>query len=88
MFGEPAWDILLALYVCEQDGLHSIASSLAALIGVPLTSTFRWIDYLETQQLITRESDKCDKRAVIARLTDHGRAALEGYLSETLRDEL
>ncbi len=88
MFGEPAWDILLALYVCEQDGLHSIASSVAALIGVPLTSTFRWIDYLESQHLINRESDKCDKRAVIARLTDNGRAALEGYLSETLRDEL
>jgi DNA-binding MarR family transcriptional regulator len=86
MFGEPAWDILLTLYTEEQ--LDPTVTSLAAVTGAPQSSTTRWIDYLEGQRFILRESHPTDRRSAIARLTENGRAALEGYLSEVLTNGL
>lgn len=88
MFGEPAWDMLLALYTGKPDRPAPTVTSLAALIGAPPTSTLRWLDYLEGQHFIARETHPTDKRSVVARLTDEARAALEAYLSETLEDGL
>jgi DNA-binding MarR family transcriptional regulator len=87
MLGEPAWDILLALYTRE-DQLHPTVASLAAVICAPETSTARWLDYLEGQRFIVRESHPTDRRSVIARLTENGRVALEGYFSEVLTNGL
>jgi DNA-binding MarR family transcriptional regulator len=87
MLGEPGWDILLALYTRE-DQLDPTVASLAALICAPQTSTTRWLEYLEGQRFIVRESHPTDRRSVIARLTENGRGALERYLSEVLRKGL
>lgn len=87
MFGEPGWNILLALYVRE-DELDPTVASLAAMICAPQTSTSRWLDYLEGQRFVVRETHPTDRRSVIARLTENGRVALEGYLSEVLTNGL
>jgi DNA-binding MarR family transcriptional regulator len=87
MFGEPGWNILLALYVRE-DELDPTVASLAAMICAPQTSTTRWLDYLEGQRFVVRETHPTDRRSVIARLTENGRVALEGYLSEVLTNGL
>jgi DNA-binding MarR family transcriptional regulator len=87
MFGEPAWDILLALYTGE-DQFDPTVASLAAVTCAPQSSTTRWLDYLEGQRFIVRESHPTDRRSVIARLTENGRVALEGYLSEVLTNGL
>src|SRR5215213_6145403 len=38
MFGEAAWDMLLALYVAEQSGTRHTVSGLASLSGVATTT--------------------------------------------------
>ena len=83
MFGEPAWHILLTLYVGEDQPGQTV-TSLAALMSAPQSSTIRWLDYLEGQRFIVRESHPTDKRSAISRLTEKGRGAIEGYLSELL----
>jgi DNA-binding MarR family transcriptional regulator len=83
MFGEPAWDILLTLYT-QDEQIDPTVTSLAAVISAPQSSTIRWLDYLEGQRFIVRESHPTDRRSAIARLTNDGRRALEGYLSEVL----
>jgi len=42
------------------------------------------MDYLENQQLISREKHPADARASIVRITDKAQQALEAYLLETL----
>jgi DNA-binding MarR family transcriptional regulator len=82
MFSEPAWDILLALYVAECAGLPTTVSNLAVRVQVPTTSSLRWLGYLEAQGLIGRTAHPTDRRASLVQLTDKGRADLETYLSQ------
>jgi DNA-binding MarR family transcriptional regulator len=78
MFGEPAWEILLLLYAL---GSRQTIGRLAELACASKSTTIRWIDYLEGQQLITRQPHPTDKRAVYAELTDKARKAVQLYLS-------
>lgn len=87
MFGEPAWDLLLLLYVQNGSSRHTI-SRLAELASISKSTALRWLDYLETQRLICREPHPTDKRANFVALTDKGKEAMDLYLSETLQDSL
>lgn len=84
MFGEPAWDVLLSLYIGEPAIDAMTVSRVAPLIQMPLSSTLRWVDYLEAQHLIVRRAHPTDGRSSMIRLTDSGRTQLELYLSGTL----
>lgn len=86
MFGEPAWDILLWLYVLSS-GPRQTVSSLANLINASKSTTLRWVDYLDSQRLIRREPHPTDRRAAFVELTEKGRGALGVYLSGTLREK-
>ena len=84
MFGEPAWDILLAL--CEIDDVErrlSIAE-LTAITKVPLTTSLRWLSYLEEQDLVSRSIAPHDQRMVLIELTDEGRRTMERYFRQKL----
>lgn len=86
MFGEPAWDILLVLYVTEMSqGRHSIGR-LAEWIETPLSTAVRWIEYLERKLLVERERHPNDKRVVFIKLAEKGRKLLDDYLSGTSWD--
>lgn len=83
MFGEPAWDVLLALYITERsDGPQSIGR-IAEWIKTPLTTVARWIDYLEKERLVSREAHPNDKRVIFIRLLEKGRELLDAYLDAT-----
>lgn len=78
MLGEPAYDMLLGLYVAEADGQFPTASRLAALAGLAQSSALRWIEYLIAKELVIREPHPSHKRASVLQLSDKGRAALDG----------
>ena len=80
LFGEPAWEILLALYIAEESGPRFTTSKLAEWIGVPLSTVVRWIRTLEEKSLVGRIDHPTDRRIVSIRLLDKGRAALDSYL--------
>ena len=84
MFGEPAWDLLLALYVTQADVPAPAVSNLAKTAGVAITTAFRWIDYLEEKRLIERERSSDDGRALTIALSDEGRGRLEDYFARVL----
>lgn len=81
MFGEPAWEMLLLLYVSES-GPRQTVTRLAERSGASKGTALRWLDYLLHQNLVRREPHPTDRRAAFVELTDKGRAALEKYLSE------
>jgi len=84
MFGEAAWDMLLALYATEQSGSRHTVSGVVNLAGVPPTTALRWLDFLEQEQLITRKPNPTDRRVSYVGLTDKAREALDAYFSETV----
>lgn len=74
MFSEPAWDILLALYITDEE---PAASDLARRTDIAASTVWRWLAYLEGHKLIAREESAHDKRAHKIRLTDEARKNLQ-----------
>jgi len=81
MFGEPGWDILLALYIAEVSGPNQSVGSVSQLIDKPLSTAIRWIDYLDKARLIARVRHPLDTRVLLLELTDKGRQALDVYFA-------
>jgi DNA-binding MarR family transcriptional regulator len=84
MLGEPAYDMLLGLYVAEAEGELLTAARLADTAGVAPSSALRWIDYLAAKELVVREPHPTRKRASVLKLSCKGRAALEGIFRSIL----
>lgn len=82
MFAEPAWDILLLLYLAESSEGRQTIGQLAELVETPLTTVLRWVGYLEKENLIERKDHPTDRRIVFVRLTEKGRGALDAFLEE------
>lgn len=81
LFGEPGWDILLALFVIDNVERRVSIGDLTAIALVPLTTSLRWLAYLEERDLISRSIAPNDQRMVLIELTDKGRRAMETYFS-------
>lgn len=85
MFSEPAWDMLLWLYVSSATGPRLSVGRLTKMSGAPPTTALRWLDYLEKEKLVRREENPTDRRSEFVSLSEKGRSVLEAYLSETLK---
>jgi DNA-binding MarR family transcriptional regulator len=86
MFGEPAWDMLLTLYVGSQSGARQTVSNLSRSSGSSPTTALRWIDYLEGQAFVARRASPTDRRITYVDLTDAGRNAVEEYFATLLAE--
>ena len=88
MFGEPAWELLLTLFVMDRQGPRLTIGRLAQVAGTKLTTALRWLEYLEDQAFIQREQHPNDARTAFIELTDKAREALHVYLSGTANANL
>ena len=82
MFGEPAWEMLLALYAHDWTGARFTSATLANHIGQPSSTGARWIAFLALEELIVREDHPTDRRRVFISLSDKGRALLDAYFED------
>lgn len=85
-FGEAAWDLLLQLYCARGLMKRLSVTRLAELSGVALTSTKRWLDYLEREQLVGRTRAQDDYRSGEIALTDRGARLMDGWLDGLAAD--
>jgi len=83
MFGEPAWEILLLLYL-EQRGARLTIARLTNGVGIAPTTVLRWLSFLQDRQLVVREDHPTDQRSFFVELTENAIEALDIYLSEKL----
>ena len=83
-FGEPAWDILLDLYVHHVAGRSVAASSLSVAAAVPSTTALRWINQMLAAGQLVRRPDPSDRRRVYITLVPELIDAIEAYLSRVL----
>lgn len=83
LMGEPAWDILLALYAEAAGNLTM--SSLCHGVGVPYTTASRWVGHLEARGWVDRFDHPRDSRVVLLALSDDGRLIVARALSAMLR---
>jgi len=82
LFGEPAWDILLELYVAERSQQKLSVSSVCYVSAVPATTALRWIQRLEKDGWIERVDDPLDGRRSWVQLTKRASAEMREYLAQ------
>ena len=83
LFGEPAWDILLDLFIAEGEAKPLSITAACIGSGVPSSTALRWLVLLEQRELVERRADPRDARRVFLRLTARGRAAMEETLLQS-----
>jgi DNA-binding MarR family transcriptional regulator len=87
LFDELPWRILLTLYVSETGRLSS-DFLWQSLLAQPAAGS-RWIDYLASEDLVTRHVEPSDKSRSMVELSPKGIGLLDLYLEDRLRlDEL
>lgn len=81
LFGEPAWDIMLDLFIAAKERKRLPVTSACIGAAVPVTTALRWLTVLEDKGLIVRENDAADARRVFVRLSADGYEKMITYFS-------
>lgn len=84
-FGEPAWDMLLYLFIksCASKRVYKTAVTSAS--GVPHSTALRYLELLERDELLRVEPAEGDKRVQLVSLTQKGSSAMADYLSRSIQ---
>lgn len=82
LFGEPAWDMLVDLFIHEAEAKPVSTSSLCISSGLPMSSALRLLQRLTDAGLVTREADRTDGRRNFIRLDADLGHRLMAYFAE------
>ena len=85
LFGEPAWDILLDLFIAAEEGRLIPVTSACIAADVPGTTALRWLTLLESRGLIERRPDPRDGRRCHVALTVAGYTVMASCLAQEAR---
>lgn len=85
--GEPAWDVLLDLYVAKATNRSISVSSACIASGAPATTGLRWLKLLEEGGMIERKAARLDRRSTNVSLTEHANSVIRNYLLATYPSE-
>ncbi|WP_076071353.1 hypothetical protein [Sphingomonas montana] len=82
LFHEPAWDMLLTLYVARVERRTMYVKTLVLAADAPITTSQRWIEQLSRLGLVVRTEDVADRRRIEVALSEGAAASIERYLTE------
>ena len=85
LFSDPAWDMLLKLYLAEI-AQERVPVGSCATAGAPMTTGLRWIKLLSDQGLIVRQSDPLDARRFYIKLSPLASKAMWSYFLSIATD--
>ncbi|KQS03806.1 hypothetical protein ASG11_05735 [Sphingomonas sp. Leaf357] len=84
LFHEPAWEMLMALFIIYE-GEHTMnVKALVSCSDAPATTSQRWIDHLHKSGLIDRVTDTIDRRRIDISLSERGHDAMTRYLKDVV----
>lgn len=86
-FGEPAWDILLDLFVAHARGRSISVSSACLAANVPPTTALRNTAYLESEGALERHASKTDARVFYLSLSPSTLTSMRAYLRQIVRQQ-
>lgn len=80
LFSNPAWDILLNLYVADAEGKPISVLDSCAASTVPQGVALRWLGYLKQEEMVIEAPDPARPRQTLLRLSDQTRLTISSYL--------
>lgn len=81
LFGEPAWDMLLDIFVMHMNGKRISITSACIGACVPASTALRWLTILEQSGFVEREDDATDARRSFVRMSRTGVSKIKQYLA-------
>jgi|GEM_PF-2211828 len=81
LFPNPAWNILIELFVAAEEGRNVTIKSACVAAGVPQSTALRHIAHLIEVRLAARAQHPSDARSAYLKLTDRGRAKMVTFIS-------
>ena len=84
LFGEPAWEMLLNLYIAKVDGKPLATKAVLAASGAPTTTALRHLSVLELKGLIARNTSEKDQRVILIELTEKAFSMFQTYFLSRL----
>jgi predicted transcriptional regulator len=81
IFAEPAWDMMVDLFIAHEEKRKIAISSLCIASAVPPTTALRWINTLIARKLFTKEADPGDGRRIYVALTERGIEGVRKYFT-------
>ena len=88
LFADPAWFIMLDLFVRQHSGLQTTVSSACHASFSPVTTALRYLAMLTERNMIERAYDPVDKRRVFVKLTQEASAQIQRTLLTDDDDDL
>lgn len=82
IFGEPAWDMLLDLYIKQAEGKQISIKSASIGSCAPATTALRWLKILEEEELVVSVEDPTDQRRRFVQLTTEGYEVMTQYFHD------
>ena len=82
LFADPAWDMLLHLFVAYEEKVAISVNHCCITAGVPEMAALRWVAVLEERGLITIAEQPGPDRRRMERLTDPAHHAMRDFLAE------
>ena len=76
IFSNPAWIIMLDLFVRDFDGQLTTVMSACVGAGAPATTALRYLNGLVARGLVARNPSETDLRTIHVALTEQGRACM------------
>jgi hypothetical protein len=88
LFADPAWFMMLDLFVRQHSGLQTTVSSACHASFSPVTTALRHLAILTERKIIEREYDPVDQRRVFVKLTQEASAEIQRTLLTDDYDDL
>jgi DNA repair protein RadC len=82
LFGEPAWDMLIDLFIHECRGEQLSMSSLCATAGIPTSSAMKLAQRLCEAGVLERTPDLFDGRRTLMKIAPEVAHRLRAYFAE------
>jgi DNA-binding transcriptional ArsR family regulator len=83
MFADPAWDMLLHLFINAERGRAVPVSCLCVASTVPQSTALRWIDTLANAGFVDRRLDSKDGRRILVSLAPEAETLMRLHLRRT-----
>lgn len=80
LFAEPAWEILLELFIAHHESRDTAIKTACHASTVPQTTALRYIAHLVERGLVVRRPHPQDSRCTHLRLSERGLATMTEYV--------
>jgi DNA-binding MarR family transcriptional regulator len=81
LFSDPAWDVLLDLFVAQGEGRRVSVKSACIAAAAPQTTALRYINRLIEAGLVERSPHPTDRRSCLLELTRSGEERMVRYFA-------